>query len=285
MYAQLGNIRFEGLKGFSSFSHERGVNYAQHELINGKPRLQAVGDNLDTISFSMYLHSEFTDPESDIEVLRTAMQEREVLPLILGNGRVLGFFVIPSFSQSNSFTDPVGNLIETTLNIELLEDFSDSPLRKAELQAINNAFATSTRSSNIRSVLPAKLSQGMAISGEISKITTSAKVTDIYIDNVNKNANQSAYWSGKINKSLTDIEGSLTNVQSSLSQASELQNLAQSMPAAIADLTIRVNNMKAVLPITDVNSFKILNQQLNGSIVSLNSSNLEISNNSIIRRV
>ena len=285
MYAQLGNIRFEGLKGFSSFVHERGVNYAQHELINGKPILQAVGDNLDTISFSMYLHSEFTDPESDVETLRTSMVEREVLPLLLGNGRVLGFFVIPSFSQSNTFTDPNGNLIETTLSVELLEDFSDSPLRKAELQAINNAFATSTRSSNIRSVLPAKLSPGMAISGEISNISTSAKTTDVYIDNVNKNPNQAAYWSGKINKSLTDIEGSLNNVQASLSEALKLQNLAQSMPAAIADLTIRVNNMKAVLPITDVNSFKILNQQLNGSIVSLNSSNLQISNNSIIRRV
>jgi phage protein U len=143
MYAQLGNIRFEGLKGFSNFSHERGVNYAQHELINGKPRLQAVGDNLDSISFGMYLHSEFTNPEADIDSLRTAMQNREILPLILGNGRVLGFFVIPNFSQVNSFTDPLGNLIEVTLSVDLLESFSDNPLREAELQAINQAFATS----------------------------------------------------------------------------------------------------------------------------------------------
>jgi len=110
MYAQLGNIRFEGLKGFSNFSHERGVNYAQHELINGKPRLQAVGDNLDSISFGMYLHSQFTNPEADIETLRLSMQNREVLPLILGNGRVLGFFVIPNFSQVNSFTSETGKI-------------------------------------------------------------------------------------------------------------------------------------------------------------------------------
>jgi len=285
MYAQLGNIRFEGLKGFSNFSHERGVNYAQHELINGKPRLQAVGDNLDSISFGMYLHSEFTNPEADIETLRNAMQNREILPLILGNGRVLGFFVIPNFSQDNSFTDPAGNLIECTLSVELLESFSDSPLRELELQAINQAFATSVRNSNVRSVLPAKISQGMTMTNEVAKIQKSVTLTGIYTAKIEAIPSRSEYWSGKINKSLTDIEGDLTNIQSTLSDASKLQDMATNLPTAINDVYVRVQNMKSVLPVTDVNSFKILNQQLNGSLLSLNSANLDISNNSIIRRI
>jgi phage protein U len=285
MYAQLGNIRFEGLKGFSDFSHERGVNYVQHDLINGKPRLQSVGDNLDSISFGMYLHSEFTNPEADIETLRLAMQNREVLPLLLGNGRILGLFVIPNFSQSNSFTDPLGNLIEVTLNVELLESFSDDPLREAELQAINLAFATSQRNSNVRSVLPPKLSQGMTISTEISNIQTSATVTNIYTANIAAIPSRSEYWSGKISKSLADIEKSLTTVQSTLSDASELQDLAENMPVALNDVYVRVQNMKAVLPVSDIEGFKTLNQQLNGSIINLNSKNLDISNNSIIRRI
>jgi len=285
MYAQLGNIRFEGLKGFSNFSHERGVNYAQHELINGKPKLQSVGDNLDSISFGMYLHSEFTNPEADIETLRLAMQNREVLPLLLGNGRILGFFVIPNFSQSNSFTDPLGNLIEVTLNIELLESFSDSPLREAELQAINSAFATSQRNSNVRSVLPAKLSKGMTISNEISNVQTSATIASIHTANIAATPSRSEYWSGKINKSLTDIEGSLTTVNSLLIEDSNLQDMAPDMPAAINDVYVRVQNMKAVLPVSDIEGFKVLNQQLNASVVGLNSANLDISNNSIIRRI
>ena len=285
MYAQLGNIRFEGLKGFSNFSHERGVNYAQHELINGKPRLQSVGDNLDSISFGMYLHSQFTNPEADIETLRLAMQNREILPLLLGNGRILGFFVIPNFSQENSFTDPLGNLIEVTLNIELLESFSDDPLRESQLQAINLAFATSQRNSNVRSVLPARLSKGMTISTEISNIQTSATVTNIYTANIAAVPSRSEYWSGKISKSLADIEGSITTAQSTLSDASQLQDLAEDMPAALNDVYIRVQNMKAVLPVSNIEDFKILNQQLNGSVVNLNSTNLDISNNSIIRRI
>lgn len=285
MYAQLGNIRFEGLKGFTDFSHDRGVNYAQHELINGKPRLQAVGDNLDLISFGMYLHSEFTNPEADIETLRSAMLKREILPLILGNGRVLGFFVIPNFSQNNSFTDPKGNLIEVTLSVELLESFSDNPLRQAQIRAIEQSFATSNRNSNVRSVLPAKKSLGMGMTDDISKIETSAKLVNIYTAKIEENTSRAEYWSGKISKSLNDIEGNITKVQSRLSDASELQDLAQDVPVALNDVYVRVNNMKAVLPISDVNSFKILNQQLNGSVVSLNSANLNVSNNSIIRRV
>ena len=285
MYAQLGNIRFEGLKGFSSFSHERGVNYAQHDLINGKPRLQSVGENLDTISFDMYLHAQFTDPESDIETLRLSMVNREVLPLILGNGRVLGFFVIPNFSQVNSFTDPLGNLISTTISVDLLENYIAEPLVEAKLQAYNSAFATSNRTSNVRSVLEPKLSSGMGMTAEVYNIETSATLTSMHVDKVVETPSQSDYWSGKINGTLTDIEGSLTTIQSKLSEASQLQDLAEDVPTAINDVYVRVQNMKAVLPITDVNSFKILNQQLNGSVVSLKSANIGVSNNSIIRRV
>ena len=233
----------------------------------------------------MYLHSQFTNPEADIETLRLSMRNREVLPLILGNGRVLGFFVIPNFSQVNSFTDPLGNLIETTLNIELLESFTDDPLRESELQAISQAFATSVRNSNVRSVLPAKLSKGMTMNTEISNIQTSTTLTGVYTAKIEAIPSRSECWSRKINKSLIDIENRLTNVQSILSDASELQAMAENMPSAINDVYVRVQNMKAVLPITDVNEFKILNQQLNRSVLVLNSSNLEISNNSIIRRI
>ncbi len=103
--------------------------------------------------------------------------------------------------------------------------------------------------------------------------------------NIEAVPSRSEYWSGKISKSLTDIEGSITTVQSTLSDASQLQDLAEDMPVALNDVYIRVQNMKAVLPVSNIEDFKILNQQLNGSVVNLNSTNLDISNNSIIRRI
>lgn len=285
MYAQLGNIRFEGLKGFSSFSHERGVNYAQHERINGKPRLQAVGELLDTISFEMYLHADFTDPETDIETLNVAMRNREILLLILGNGKIVGDFIIPSMSQVNSFTDPFGNLISATISIELLESFNDNPLREDERQAISNAFATTLRNSNVRSVLPPKLSNGMGMTIDISKIETSAKLVNQYTASAAAVPSRTNYYSGKINSELSNIEGNISSVQSKLSEAQDLQDLAVSLPTALNNLNTSVQNMKAVLPISNIDNFKILNGQLNNSVLGVKTANVDVSNQSIIRRV
>jgi len=40
MYAQLGNISFEGLKGFSDLARKRAAEYAEFALINSDPVLQ-----------------------------------------------------------------------------------------------------------------------------------------------------------------------------------------------------------------------------------------------------
>ena len=125
----------------------------------------------------------------------------------------------------------------------MLENYIAEPLKEARLQAYNNAFATSVRTSNVRSVLEPKLSSGMGMTAEVYNIETSANLTSTHVDKVAETPSRSEYWSGKINKTLTDIEGSLTNIQSKLSQASELQDLAQDVPTAINDVYVRVQNM------------------------------------------
>lgn len=285
MYAQLGSIRFEGLNGFSSFSHERGVNYAQHERINGKPRLQAVGDLLDTISFDMYLHADFVDPEASIEQLNVAMKNREVLLLILGNGKIVGDFVIPTLSQVNSFTDPFGNLISATISVQLLEVFNDNPLKESERQAVANAFATTLRNSGVRSVLPPKLSEGMGMTVEIGRIESSAKLVNQYTASAEAVPSRFEYYSGKINSSLSNVEGNISNVQSKLVELQDLQDLATTLPTALDNLNTSVQNMKSALPISNINDFKILNGQLSNSVLLVKTANVDVSNQSVIRRV
>ncbi len=285
MYAQLGNIRFEGTKGFTTFEESFGVNYAQHDRINGKPRLESVGDILDSITFDMYLNSAFTNPEEDIEALRVAMVNREVLPLILGNGTVIGNFVIPSFTKSTSAADASGNIIEVTLSVELLEFYNDEPLRDAQRNAQNKAFATKARNSNVRSVLDPKLSPGMLVTHDISKIETSGKLVTQHVAEAEKNTATFEFYSGRINEQLDNMEGSIQDVQNQLSQAQELQNLATSLPGAMNDVYTRVQNMKAILPISDIASFKVFNNQLQASIFAAKTANIGLSNQSVIRRI
>lgn len=284
MYAQLGNIRFEGLKGFSSLEETYAVNYAQHERIKSKPRLERVGDILDTISFEMYLHAQFTDPEADIESMRVAMQSGEILTLILGNGKIVGDFVIPNFTKTTEFTDPSGNLISVNLAVELLECFNENRLEEARKQAKNNAFATNERNSNIRSTLVPKLSPATEVTANISKMETSAILATQHVDAVNSNLSTADYYSGKINDTMDSIEGNITAVQTALNNNAALLNGAVTLPASLNGVYTAVQNIKAVLPITDANGARFLVNQLKSAVLQAQTANVVNTNMSIIRR-
>ena len=285
MYAQLGNIIFQGLNGFSSFEETYAVNYAQHERINGKPRLEAVGDVLDTINFDMYLHADFIDPSQAIETLRTAMINREVLPFILGNGFVAGNFVIPSLSKTTSFTDPDGNLIEATLSVELLECYNDEPLDQERNKKLNAAFATSDKSSNVRSALPPKLSEGLTVSDGVSDIQASGIQTTQYTEAIEKNPATSVYYSGKIDQAMDKMEEYITVINQKLTVIESATGITTGIPAALTGLYSRIQDIKAVLPVSDIADFKILNNNLQNSILSVKNSAVGINNKSIIRRI
>jgi len=284
MYAQLGNIRFEGLKGFSSLEESFGVNYVEHERINGKPRLQAVGDVLDTITFDMFLHADFTDPEADIEAIRLNMVNREVLPLVLGNGKVVGNFVIPSFTKSTQFTDPNGNIISATISVELLESYSDDPLRDSKKAAKNSAFATTARNNNVRTVLPPKLSDGTEVTARVSEIGYQAAIVNNYTAAAESNPNTYEYYSGKITQSLDAMEGSITAAQNRLQDAQDLQQLAESLPVALQQVYSNIQNMRGALPISDIQDFKSINNSLLNSTFTAKAANTRLAEQSIIRR-
>lgn len=284
MYAQLGNIRFTGPKGFTSLSETLGVEFAQHSRVGSKPRLEYTGDQLDMISFEMFLHSDFTNPEADILALKTAVTTREVMSLILGNGNVVGNFVIPSLSKETLFTDPSGNIIAATVSVELLEFYSDDPIADQQRKAIKDGFATSTRSSNVRTVLPAKLSPAMGLTEQVVEIQTQGVRVNQYTEAAAAKPSTFDYYSGQINNALDAMNSNVQTVQNTLSTSQDLQQLALELPTAMNDIYTNIQNMKTVLPITDIEGFKILNRQLQGSILRAKTANVKISNQSVIRR-
>lgn len=285
MYAQLGNIKFEGVKGFSTLEQAFAMNYAQHERIKGKPRLEAVGSMLDTIAFTMHLHSSFTNPEEDIEAIRVNMLNKEILTLVLGNGAVVGNYVINDFTKNTTFTDPVGNLIEANISVNLLESFSDDPLRDSQKKSIENAFATSSRNSNVRSVQAPHLSRGMVVSDNVSEINSSAKVVNQYVASVDKNPQTAAYYSKKIGESLKGMEDKIAGVNDILSGSPDISALGPDMPVALNRVNTSIQNMKASLPITDINSFKDLASNLQVSTSILQISSVQVDKQAIIRRL
>lgn len=285
MYAQLGNIRFEGVKGFTTFEESFGVNYAQHERIKGKPRLEFVGEILDTIQIGIYLHSSFTKPEDDINALKAYMLNKEILPLILGNGKLVGNFVIPNFRKTTEFTDPTGNIISATLSIDLLESFTEEPLKEADKKAKDKAFATTLRTSNVRSVTAPNLSQGMVVSKNVSEIQSSAKIVNQYTFAAEKDPDTLDYYSKKINKTLDSMEGQLFKTNQAFSSSPDIQELGPNMPTSLNRVNTSIQNIKAALPISDINSFKALTADLQTSSAVLKADSSNVDRQAIIRGI
>lgn len=144
MYALLGDIVFEGLKGFESLSDKRETLYSQINLINGKPNLQRNGEALNEFNFSIKFHIAFCNPEDEFAKLNNARAAGTILPFIYGNGYNEGSYVITTIEKTVEQTDKEGNYIEINCNIVLLEYAGAlSDVQRLE-QDRKNAFAISS---------------------------------------------------------------------------------------------------------------------------------------------
>lgn len=121
---RLGDIEFKLLGGPLGLSGEEPVEYAEQKVIEGKPRLQWVGDGLQTISLPARFHAEFCDPAARLEELRRAKDEHKAWPLLYDTGRLIGMFVITRLGRREEQSDQ-GRIISLTVDIDLKECVPD----------------------------------------------------------------------------------------------------------------------------------------------------------------
>lgn len=119
-YAVLGDLQFELLAYFSGMEGRFGADYAEHARIEGKPRLQWIGDKLDEWSIKLKFHNGYCDPEAELARLREAQSSHAVLPFVLANGDYKGEFVITEVSVTSEQTDRQGQLtaLDATVSIK-----------------------------------------------------------------------------------------------------------------------------------------------------------------------
>ncbi len=87
MFAMLGDVRFELLTGFTAFDETHTAAYAKHDVLAGRPRLQAMGNDLTSIRFSIKLHWKLGNPDAQYKGLIAAKEAQQALALVYGSGR------------------------------------------------------------------------------------------------------------------------------------------------------------------------------------------------------
>lgn len=136
MFALLGDVQFDLITYFDGFESQFGADYAEHPLIEGKPRLQFVGDKLDEIRIQLAFHLHYCDPEAELAKLKDALAAHQAMALVLGNGDYKGWFVLTDVQATSKHTDKAGTLIALEASITLREFVGDkkNPLQPPAVQ-------------------------------------------------------------------------------------------------------------------------------------------------------
>lgn len=125
MFAMLGDVRFELLGSFTDLEETHGASYAKHEVLAGRPRLQAMGNDLTQIRFGIKLHWKLGDVDAAYNGLLSAKEAQQAVSLVFGSGRFVGWFVIESLTARTLLQDGYGRTAARELDVSLTEFVGD----------------------------------------------------------------------------------------------------------------------------------------------------------------
>jgi phage protein U len=132
LFAVLGDIQFEVVGSPEGYESAAAYDFAEQRVIESKPRMQWVGDDLEKLSFELMWHSSFTNPAVQLARLRATAAQHLALPLVFGNGGFRGFFVIESIKMKSQQLSASGAPIAIRVALALRE-------WTADLQLLSNA--------------------------------------------------------------------------------------------------------------------------------------------------
>ncbi len=121
MFAALGEIQFEVVGSPEAYESAGSYDFAEQKVIESKPQLQWVGDDLERLKFDLAWHASFTNPAAQLAQLRATAAEHLALPLVFGDGGFRGFFVIESINVKSQQLSAGGAPIAIRVGLALKE--------------------------------------------------------------------------------------------------------------------------------------------------------------------
>jgi len=121
MFAVFGEIVFEVLTSPYEFESTRSWDYAEHRVVENRPALQWIADDLEILELSFHFHIAFTDPSLQLNALMVAANDHAARPLVFGNGLHRGYFILTSLRTSSRQMSADGSLLAITVRVVLKE--------------------------------------------------------------------------------------------------------------------------------------------------------------------
>ncbi|MFC3873814.1 phage tail protein [Neisseria musculi] len=184
MYAMLGGVRFELLNSFTSLETEHAAWFARHDVLQGKPRLQATGNGLAAMRFTLKLHWRLGNPDTAYHGLLAAQESQQAQALVYGSGRFAGWWVIERLVARTLIQDAQGRTAAREVDVELTEFAGDpnNPLpAPAVMQAGKSPLlsllpeSVQAQASDIMQAVETGVKIYRAAEGGIAELLTAAK--------------------------------------------------------------------------------------------------------------
>jgi phage protein U len=122
LWAALGrSIEFEVLASPIAFDATRNYTFAKHDVVEGRPRLQWLSQDLEELTLRLRWHVAFTQPQARYDAMTAAAAAARALPLTFGNGILRGWYVIVEISETIEVTADDGSLIAIECTVKLTE--------------------------------------------------------------------------------------------------------------------------------------------------------------------
>lgn len=273
MFAQLGIYEFKGVFGPSQVRTSSSVNNVEIGRVQGKPLTQAVGENLTTIDMSITLSNAWCDPMSVFESLKADMNNREVLPLIWGDGTVEGDFLIEEIGKEEIQRAPNGDCVLIQVQLSLKEYVTTAT-------SAPSGFALASKSPLKAASLPAVSNPAVAVMNNISTAKQAATRLQRIVSMVQRGAAGAQQAAKQVGRALEKGKAALKEAERISMEAEKIQTVAQ---AGINNMRTMQNNFQnAIEAVTDtpISAAKITdaNRSLQFGMTNLSSSTTAIVN-------
>lgn len=267
MYAQLGTTQFDTLLGPESFSHTVSPSFADLALVEGKPRTQRTGSNLDTISLGIRLHNAFCEPDAEYAALVAASELGDPLPFIMGNGTIVGTFTIRSITRDILQSTPTGTTVECVLSVELTEFVDPDAAQSAALKAQAAGLAMSANKPSKLKTAPAPTSDAVKVMQDVTDAKRQASFIGRLVDTAQRNAAKAARAYQQARRAVKKAEDALKKAEQGIQAAQRLQTQAVSAVNQIKQAQRNLQNVgTALTPPVDINDLVNANRSLQFSM-------------------
>jgi phage protein U len=150
MFAVLGSITFQTMGSPSAFESALAFDYAKHKVVEARPRLQWIANDLEEITLDVLFHAAFCQPTAQMDALLAAANAHQAMALVFGNGVHAGYFVITNVTKTLQQLTAKGSYVSVQAKITLQEWAlgADTDAKQAPTPTVPPTAATTSSSAS-----------------------------------------------------------------------------------------------------------------------------------------